>query len=83
MLQACIFQRVLSDIVMDDVTGLDVLQAAQNLQDPPVVVLMAGYGAVPTAIHALQKGVGDYTLKRVFAISLQVSAKPAIILPRS
>ncbi len=57
------FDLLLTDIKMPGMTGLQAFQAVR-LQNPDIVgVAITGYGAVDTAIEALQLGMSDFLLK--------------------
>lgn len=54
---------VLSDIYIDERTGLEVLEAARR-QDPDcAVILMTGRGTMETVMRATQRGAFDYIAK--------------------
>jgi len=57
------FDIVLTDIVMPDVTGLDVLRAVHEMDKDAVVILMTAHGSVENAIDALRLGAFDYLTK--------------------
>jgi DNA-binding NtrC family response regulator len=57
------FDVVLTDIVMPDVSGLDVLAAVHEMDKDAVVILMTGHGTVENAIDALRLGAFDYLTK--------------------
>jgi len=57
------FDVVLTDIVMPDVSGLDVLGAVHEMDKDSVVILMTGHGTVENAIDALRLGAFDYLTK--------------------
>ncbi|MHC4848794.1 MAG: sigma-54-dependent transcriptional regulator [Planctomycetota bacterium] len=57
------YDVVLTDLVMPDVGGLDVLAAAQELDSGAVVILMTAHGSVDNAIDALRLGACDYLAK--------------------
>ena len=59
------FGLVVTDIYLDEVSGLDVLSAVQRMPSPPAVVLLTGAGSLETAIVALRHGAFDYLLKPV------------------
>lgn len=63
MLQTGTFDVVLTDIVMGNVGGLDVLHTARQISDRPSVILLTGHGALETCMDALRSGVFDYLLK--------------------
>ncbi len=57
------FSVVLTDIVMGDVGGVEVLHTARSQPYQPVVILLTGYGTLETCIDALRAGAFDYLLK--------------------
>ena len=57
------FDVVLTDIVMPDVSGLDVLKAVHEMDKDAVVILMTAHGSVENAIDALRLGAFDYLTK--------------------
>jgi DNA-binding response OmpR family regulator len=57
------FEIVLTDIVLGDVTGIEVLRVARNQPYRPVVILLTGHGSLNTSIAALREGAHDYLLK--------------------
>ena len=57
------FDVVVTDLVMDEVDGLDVLSAAGRCQPAPRVILMTAFGTLETAIEALRQGAYDYLAK--------------------
>lgn len=59
------FAVVLTDIVLGNVDGLEVLHAARGQSYRPVVVLLTGYGSIETSIAALRLGAYNYLIKPV------------------
>ncbi|MHC4959765.1 MAG: sigma-54-dependent transcriptional regulator [Planctomycetota bacterium] len=57
------YDVVLTDIVMPDVSGLDVLSAVHEMDKDAVVILMTAHGTVNNAIDALRLGAFDYLEK--------------------
>jgi DNA-binding NtrC family response regulator len=57
------FDVVVTDLVMDEVGGLDVLAAAARCQPAPRVILMTAFGTLETAIEAMRQGAYDYLAK--------------------
>jgi two-component system, cell cycle response regulator len=51
------------DLVMPGIDGLEVLEQARQLENPPEVILATGHATVETAITALKKGARDYLVK--------------------
>jgi len=59
------YQLVVTDLVMRDVSGLDILSAVKR-RDPAVAVIMVtGHANVETAIYALKNGAADYLIKPI------------------
>jgi len=59
------YDAVLTDLVMHDVDGLEVLREAGRLQPEAVVLLITGHGSVETAVDAMRLGAADYLTKPV------------------
>jgi two-component system response regulator HydG len=59
---------VLTDLVMKDVDGMEVLASARRLQPDIEVVVMTGYASVEGAVEAMKKGASTY-LKKPLNIS--------------
>jgi DNA-binding response OmpR family regulator len=57
------FQVVLTDIVLGDIDGIEVLHSARLQSYRPAVILLTGHGTLDTAIAALREGAYDYLQK--------------------
>jgi DNA-binding NtrC family response regulator len=57
------FDVVVTDLVMDEVGGLEVLAAAGRCRPAPRVILMTAFGTMESAIEALRQGAYDYLAK--------------------
>lgn len=57
------YEIVVSDIYLDERTGLDILQAAKSANPNCAVVLMTGRGTMETVMRATQGGAFDYIAK--------------------
>ena len=57
------FDVIVTDLVMDEVDGLDLLGEAQRLQPAARVILMTAFASLETAIAAMRKGAYDYLSK--------------------
>ena len=57
------FDVVVTDLVMDDVDGLEVLATAGRCRPAPRVILMTAFGTLETAIEAMRQGAYDYLAK--------------------
>jgi two-component system response regulator HydG len=54
---------VLTDLVMRDVSGMDVLKAAKGKRPDIEVLVMTGYASVETAVEAMKEGASNYLRK--------------------
>ncbi|MCG8587227.1 MAG: sigma-54 dependent transcriptional regulator, partial [Pirellulales bacterium] len=57
------FDLIISDLMMDAVSGFDILQQAKRVQADCEVILVTGHGSVPSAVEAIQQGAFNYLLK--------------------
>ena len=57
------YDVVLTDLVMPEVSGLEVLAAVHEMDADSVVILMTAHGSVDNAIDALRAGAFDYLTK--------------------
>ena len=53
---ASVFDVIVTDLVMHDVDGLDILNRAKSAQPDAEVILMTGHGTIPSAVEAMQQG---------------------------
>jgi EAL domain-containing protein (putative c-di-GMP-specific phosphodiesterase class I)/CheY-like chemotaxis protein len=82
LLQAGGADIVLTDIVMPDATGVDVLRAVRERHLDVPVILMTGNPSVPTAVEALGLGALGYLVKPVPEAALLASVSEALSLAR-
>ena len=57
------FALVITDLMMNEVSGFDILQKAKQSLPDVEVILVTGYGSVPSAVEAIQQGAFHYLLK--------------------
>src|SRR5574341_901563 len=62
-LQSQSFDLLLTDLMMPEMDGIALLQAALDLDPYLVGVIMTGQGTVQTAVEAMKSGAFDYVLK--------------------
>jgi len=72
------YDAILTDLVMHDVDGLQVLKEAGRLQPEAVVLLITGHGSVETAVDAMRLGASDYLTKPVRIAELRTRLARAL-----
>jgi len=71
------FDVVLTDLVMNDVDGLQILQRAKDIQPETEVILVTGHGTIASAVEAMRKGAFNYLLKPLDLGQLRATATRA------
>jgi DNA-binding NtrC family response regulator len=59
------YDLVMTDLVMEDVNGLELLSRIKNQFPDTEVILITGYASIPTAIEAIKKGAYHYLEKPI------------------
>jgi DNA-binding NtrC family response regulator len=72
------FAVVLADLVMDEVSGLDVLRETQRLQPQARVILVTAFGSLESAIEAIRQGAYDYLTKPFKMAEVTVAVRRAL-----
>ena len=57
------FDLVITDLVMENVDGIQVLKKAKVINPDTMVIILTGYGNMTSAIEALRHEADDYLLK--------------------
>lgn len=57
------FDLVITDLVMDKIDGIQVLKKTKEINSETMVIILTGYGDMPSAIDALRNHADDYLLK--------------------
>src|SRR5690606_4486930 len=63
LLKSSQFDLVLTDLMMGDYSGMQMIEAALERSEETIVVLMTGYPTMENAIEALKHGAYDYIVK--------------------
>jgi two-component system response regulator HydG len=72
------FDAVLTDLVMHDLSGIEVLKEVRRLQPDAAVLLITGHGSLETAIDAMREGATDYLQKPVRLAELRARLSRAL-----
>ena len=65
MLEKCKYQLVVTDMMLQDISGLDILSRAKQMDADIEVIVVTGYGNMESAIYALKNGARDYLIKPI------------------
>ena len=69
---------VISDILMPDMDGLDILKAVKKIDEGIPVILLTGNASLDTALEAIAEGAYEYLLKPVEFSRLQLVVSRAL-----
>ncbi len=76
------FDLVLADLVMKEVDGLQVMEAAKRLSPDTVVIMLTAYGSLESAIQAMRRGAYDYLIKPCGAQEIVASVESGLARQR-
>ncbi|MBW4053399.1 MAG: response regulator, partial [Proteobacteria bacterium] len=62
-LQPDTFDLLLTDLMMPEMDGIELLRAAKRIDRDLAGIVMTGHGTIDTAVKAMQAGALDYILK--------------------
>ena len=65
MLENSAYELVVTDMVLQDISGLDILSRAKQMDSDIEVIVVTGYGNMESAIYALKNGARDYLVKPI------------------
>lgn len=63
MIEKDIFDIVLTDLVMEDMDGIELLRRLKKVSPTTEVLLMSAYGTVSQAVEAMQEGAYNFIVK--------------------
>lgn len=58
-----VFDLIITDVVMKEVSGIEVLHHVKEVSPDTVVILITGYGSMESVVEALRQGAHDYIVK--------------------
>ncbi len=71
------FDLLITDLMMPEVDGMEVLHEAKNLYPEIMVIIITGYASLETAIRAVKEGAYDYLRKPFRLEELKISVDNA------
>ncbi len=71
------FDIVITDLKMADIDGLQILARAKRLLPDAEVIVVTGYGTIPSAVAAMQQGAFNYLQKPLDLGHLRIIAEKA------
>jgi two-component system, NtrC family, response regulator AtoC len=69
---------LLTDLRLGGESGMDLLDAALAMPDPPVAVMMTAYGSVDTAVEAMRRGAWHFVTKPLNLDEVEMLLKRAL-----
>jgi len=72
------YDLVLTDLVMGEVNGLEILRQAQEINPFVAVIVFTGHGTIETAVEALKRGAVDYLVKPLSIEGLRIRVEKAL-----
>ena len=57
------FDVVVADLRLPDLDGMELVRALRNRRPEVAIIIITGYGSVPSAVEALRLGAADYIQK--------------------
>jgi signal transduction histidine kinase len=72
------FNIVIADIKLPDISGLEILETAKELNPETAVIIITGHASIETAVDAINEGAYAYILKPVAMEGLETIIKNAL-----
>jgi len=72
------FNIVIADIKLPDISGLEILETAKELNPETAVIMITGHASLETAVNAINEGAYAYILKPVAMSELETTLKNAL-----
>lgn len=63
LLKETVFDMVITDMKMPDITGIDVLRKVKELSPSTIVVVVTAFGSIENAVEAMRLGAFNYLIK--------------------
>lgn len=76
------YDVIITDLVMADLDGLEILSRAKDDLPDAEVILVTGHGTIPSAVAAMQQGAFNYLLKPLDISQLRAVTEKAAVSVR-
>jgi len=77
MLEADQFDVVITDLMLDGVSGFDILQKTKQYSPHTEVVVITGHSSIDSAVRAMREGAFDYITKPIALEELSIVIEKA------
>lgn len=71
------FDLIFVDMHLPDGDGMELLERISEMPEPPLVVVITGYGTIESAVECMRKGAFDYVVKPCSMDEIEVIIKKA------
>jgi two-component system response regulator AtoC len=71
-------QLLLTDLRLGGDSGMDLIDSASKLPEPPVILMMTAYGSVDTAVEAMRRGAFHFVTKPLNIDEVEMLLKRAL-----
>ncbi len=72
------YDLIITDLMMPELSGLELLSAAQKIDPDLDIIVMTAFGSIDTAVEALKKGAFDYITKPFKVEEIKIAVKKAV-----
>lgn len=72
------FELVITDLMMPDIDGMDLLKLSRTLQPEAEVILMTAFGTVERAVEGMKEGAYDFVSKPIKRATILKAARQAV-----
>jgi len=76
------FDIVITDLKMDGLSGINVLDRIKKIKPETLVIMMTGYASLDTALASIRKGAFDYLMKPFQVETLKLIVQRSIEMKR-
>jgi DNA-binding response OmpR family regulator len=76
-LKGAFFDLVITDLIMPEIDGIQLLKEVKRLYPESMVIIMTGYASLDTAIQAIRQGAYDYISKPFGLDELEIVVRNA------